>query len=45
MKRFFLILIVMLFIVSACLPETPLPPDPPTGTDTPPTYPGPVDVT
>jgi len=45
MKRFVLILIAMLFIVPACLPETPIPPDPPTGTDTSPPGPGPVDVT
>ena len=39
MRRFISILIAMLFSVSACLPKTP------TETETPPTEPGPVDVT
>ena len=42
MKRFAFILITMLFIASACLPETP---DAPTETETPQTQPAPVDVT
>ena len=45
MKRIPFILIAMLFIVSACLPETPTPPNPPTETEAPPTQPGPVDIT
>lgn len=39
MKRFTFILIAMLFIASACLPDVP------TETETPPTQPAPVDVT
>lgn len=42
MKRYVFILIAVLLIVSSCLPDMP---DAPTETETPPTEPGPVDVT